>query len=358
MRPKATWLERRIPDIGRVFNAVRKADTGFHVAVPTLFRLILGERYSPTEVYNLGLLRTVPTVSVSTFMSKRQLMPLQLQVNSRSYFKYTENKLVFFQRCMEHGLATPRVFAALGNQPFDSVGLPLVQTSTELMKVMTPAAPCEFVIKPIAGSHGDGVLVLTFDGTTFQSADGTVFSADDLFSHAAQWGYAKWLLQDRLHPHQELVALSGSTFIQTARVISCIDKRGQVSIPIAWLRIIASAGVFDNFNFGTSGNIVATIDVPTGRLEHVLGPGQPGSGLGTRTHHPVTGVAFSDFTIPLMPEIRDLITRAALAFKPLRTIGWDVAITNAGPVLIEGNVTWDPLPTRQDLKAAVSSLRE
>ncbi len=58
-----------------------------------------------------------------------------------------------------------------------------------------------------------------------------------------------------------------------------------------------------------------------------------------------------------MTEVQDLVRRAALAFAPLRTIGWDVAISDAGPSLIEGNVLWDPLPTRQDLRTVVASLQ-
>ena len=48
--------------------------------------------------------------------------------------------------------------------------------------------------------------------------------------------------------------------------------------------------------------------------------------------------------------------RAARAFAPLRTIGWDVAITPDGPSLIEGNVTWDPLPTKRDLRLWLPAL--
>jgi hypothetical protein len=53
-------------------------------------------------------------------------------------------------------------------------------------------------------------------------------------------------------------------------------------------------------------------------------------------------VVFRGFAIPLWAEACALVERAALAFLPLRTIGWDVAVTPRGALLIEGNVTWDP----------------
>jgi hypothetical protein len=46
--------------------------------------------------------------------------------------------------------------------------------------------------------------------------------------------------------------------------------------------------------------------------------------------------------VPCWDAACRLVRDAATAFLPLRTIGWDVAITDGDPVLIEGNVTWDP----------------
>jgi hypothetical protein len=62
------------------------------------------------------------------------------------------------------------------------------------------------------------------------------------------------------------------------------------------------------------------------------------------------------FTIPNGQQMFEMVQHAAVCFAPLRTIGWDVAITPDGFALVEGNVTWDPLPTREDL-AAIAALQ-
>ena len=46
--------------------------------------------------------------------------------------------------------------------------------------------------------------------------------------------------------------------------------------------------------------------------------------------------------LPIGAAAKELVTSAALTFLPLRTIGWDVALTPMGPVLIEGNAWWGP----------------
>lgn len=357
IQDRILWMRRRISDFGRLFQAVRASRAGVHEAVPRCLRLVLREKYSPTELSMLGLLGSAPLIREATFVSKRQMLARQLLVNPRACFSYTENKLVFFRRCVDNGLATPRVFAALCRKPCNAGDIPVVENPSGLMGLLAPAAPCDFIFKPVAGVHGEGVRLFRYDGRIFTSPDGATHSAEDIFAHAAQSRYTNWIFQDRLRPHRDLAGLSGSDYLQTARVVSYVDHHGEARVLIAWLRIIGGASVFDNYNFGTSGNLVGTIDVASGRLEHVLAPGQPGVGLVERTHHPRTGAAFSDFTIPFMREICELVTRAARAFLPLRTIGWDVGITDAGPSLIEGNVTWDPLPTRRNLRAIAGSLQ-
>ena len=53
--------------------------------------------------------------------------------------------------------------------------------------------------------------------------------------------------------------------------------------------------------------------------------------------HPETNVAFDGFQLPWWAELRDLVTRGARAFAKLPALGWDVAIAEDGPILIETN---------------------
>ncbi len=55
------------------------------------------------------------------------------------------------------------------------------------------------------------------------------------------------------------------------------------------------------------------------------------------TVHPDTCVAFQNVSIPFLSEAIKLVKAAACEIPEVRYIGWDVAITPDGPVLIEGN---------------------
>ena len=46
------------------------------------------------------------------------------------------------------------------------------------------------------------------------------------------------------------------------------------------------------------------------------------------------------FAIPDWPAVIDLVQRAHTLFPALPTIGWDIAVTDCGPIVIEGNFNW------------------
>ena len=55
------------------------------------------------------------------------------------------------------------------------------------------------------------------------------------------------------------------------------------------------------------------------------------------TNHPDTGFASKGFVIPYWKEIVEMVQKAAAIVPQVGYVGWDVAISENGPVLIEGN---------------------
>ena len=53
--------------------------------------------------------------------------------------------------------------------------------------------------------------------------------------------------------------------------------------------------------------------------------------------HPVSKTYFNNYEIPYWEETKKLVLKAALVNQNIKVVGWDVAITKNGPVLVEGN---------------------
>jgi hypothetical protein len=55
----------------------------------------------------------------------------------------------------------------------------------------------------------------------------------------------------------------------------------------------------------------------------------------------VTKRIFGNFTIPFFDEAKELVIKTASFTPSLRLVGWDVAISENGPVMIEGNSDYE-----------------
>ncbi len=53
--------------------------------------------------------------------------------------------------------------------------------------------------------------------------------------------------------------------------------------------------------------------------------------------HPLTGKKFSDVRVKEIKEAFDMCKKAALEVPNVRYVGWDVAFSNRGPLIVEGN---------------------
>jgi hypothetical protein len=71
-----------------------------------------------------------------------------------------------------------------------------------------------------------------------------------------------------------------------------------------------------------------------------LSPGR--SRYDFRYHNVIPGTdrSFVGFKLPCWQDLKSVALRAAAAFPWARSIGWDIAISDRGPVLIEGNARW------------------
>ena len=55
------------------------------------------------------------------------------------------------------------------------------------------------------------------------------------------------------------------------------------------------------------------------------------------SEHPLTKTKIEGFQIPCFDEAKQMVVEACKLSKNIRYIGWDVAITKNGPILVEGN---------------------
>jgi hypothetical protein len=142
----------------------------------------------------------------------------------------------------------------------------------------------------------------------------------------AEGGY---LFQARLTPHPRIVDVVGDQ-ISTVRMFVLVDDQGPLLLRASW-KIPGGTTVADNF--WRTGNMLGGIDVDTGKLLRVLRRTE--TGTERVEQHPKTGTSFKDLVFPEWDRMREVVMRGAAAVPSCHFQGWDVALTDRGPVLVE-----------------------
>ena len=86
-------------------------------------------------------------------------------------------------------------------------------------------------------------------------------------------------------------------------------------------------------NMGRGGSVSGPIDIKTGKVLYDL-KDMHGKVF---SEHPTSHIKFIGFQIPMFKEAVKLVKEAAKVIPEVRQVGWDVAITEKGPAIIEGN---------------------
>ncbi|NAS32247.1 hypothetical protein GTQ40_14780 [Flavobacteriaceae bacterium R38] len=140
-----------------------------------------------------------------------------------------------------------------------------------------------------------------------------------------------FLFQECIKQHSEINVINPDT-VNSIRFNSYMDESGNSEIISAFMRFGRNGNVVDN---GSSGGFYVPVDLKKGTLEH---EGKQLMKFGGKVfyEHPDTKFNFSNFRIPFFNEACSLIYKTA-PLIPFKMLGWDIAITHEGPILIEVN---------------------
>lgn len=116
--------------------------------------------------------------------------------------------------------------------------------------------------------------------------------------------------------------------VNTLRIVSAY-KNGKTTILFRAIRIGNGKNVVDNFNHGGMYSVVNEKGI-------IKKPAIDKNGV-VYTEHPVTKTEIVGFQIPYFKEAIAMVKEAAKVVPEVGLVGFDIAITEKGPVMIEGN---------------------
>ncbi|HEX2502748.1 MAG TPA: sugar-transfer associated ATP-grasp domain-containing protein [Miltoncostaeaceae bacterium] len=281
----------------------------------------------------------------------RQLERLQEAINPPEYVPLCEDKRLFADACRRFGLPTPVLAATLERSP-DPGG-----TARDWAALLAERAPAEFVVKPVDGHRGIGVRVMARGEEGVVDHRGGPVSWAAFGAELAGDPHPAYIVQERLHPHPDLVRLTGSPALQTIRAMTLVEPDGEARVMSWGIRLAIGDQPIDSFHGGTTGNLWALMN-DDGSLATPTRIGPGGFDFVYVPRHPTTGVPIAGVVAPRWEEARELALRAARAFSALPAVGWDIAVTPDAIVLTEGNAWWsllDPDGPIHEVAAALTA---
>jgi hypothetical protein len=236
------------------------------------------------------------------------------------------NKAFFAEFCQNSNLPYP---ATLG-----IVGPSHIEIDPALLKR-------DLFIKPRNGKGAFNACGVTFVAGRYVDENGHCMTLDELITRVKDKADGDtMLIQPWLRNHPDISDLAKDSLL-AFRVVTCLNEQDEPEVVLAMLRLLCmlepdwkSDAWLADLEFGSA------IDLESGVMGLLLG-----DGFDNVPHrfarHPYTDSAIVGRKLEQWPAICELAVNAHTMLKHRVAIGWDIALTPEGPVLLEGNKSFD-----------------
>ena len=237
----------------------------------------------------------------STYLNRTNNMQICRALNNPAYYHVVDDKVEFNE-----------LFAAFLKRDW----LDMRKTSLEEFEEFCQKHE-DMMIKPLNETGGKGVEKLYVkDYSSIKELYDLILSKK------------AYLIEEVVKQHPDISKLYPYS-VNTYRILT-IKTDDQVDVIYGILRLGNNGSVVDNHH---AGGMSTPIDLETGKILY------PASDLNLTLYdeHPMTHVKLVGYQLPYWPQAKQMVREAALLIPEIRYNGWDVAVGEDGPLLIEGN---------------------
>lgn len=206
----------------------------------------------------------------------------------------------------------------------------------EVLRILKSKKVESCVVKTTESSHGDNVWVI--NNIAYQNNDAvlTRFDGEELLLSSIL-GQDALVFESVLHQTKQLSAFNESS-VNTVRFMTTLWPEGSANVIATWFKVGRAGRCVDNA--GNGGNVDAAIDVETGEIYNVV---EFNGWRQTKKieRHPDSSSLLNGVVIDNWQAIKKKVEEFQQAFPYCKAAGWDIAITDEGPVVVEVNDFWD-----------------
>lgn len=192
------------------------------------------------------------------------------------------------------------------------------------------------VIKTTESSHGDNVWVIkSFDykdsDALMTRFDGQIIKLSDVLGKEA-------LIFESVVRQTKQFASFNESSVNTVRFMTTLYPDGSAKVIATFIKIGRAGKCVDNA--GGGGNVDVCVDTETGEIKYAI-QYDGWRKIKDIEKHPDSGTQLNGVVIENWQSIKEEVIKFQQCFPYCKAAGWDIAITDNGPVAIEVNDFWD-----------------
>lgn len=257
-------------------------------------------------------------------------------LNPIKYYSLARNKYLAHKILEDAGIRTSTLYcyyqpearySDCGNNANDLCGVRSILKSQDVRSC---------VIKTTESSHGDNVWVVK--DIKYEENDALLTRFDDEVVRLSSFlGNEPLIFESFVHQTTQFASFNESS-VNTVRFMTTLWPDGSAKTIAAFIKIGRSGRCVDNA--GEGGNVDVCVDVDTGELKYAI-QYDGWRRIKDIDNHPDNGHQLNGVVIQNWHAIKEAVEHFQEAFPFCKAAGWDIAITDDGPVVIEVNDFWD-----------------
>lgn len=300
--------------IQREFNRIAKSHSKLNMAEYVRNGLHHSDRFSDAQR--------------SEYISNDLHWPITHICNHTGWQSAAEDKVIATTLLNAVDVPVPDIVGVIDQTSRVFPGIKKICTADELREVVLDNLHTGLFGKITEGMVSFGAFrIQNADNDTLTCAGMNPVPYEEFLSETV--GQNSYVLQPLLHNHPALSPYASA--LATIRMVNLL-RTDDVFCPIAVIKLPQNDNIADAF--WRPGNLACAIDPETGKITTVTR--RDGMEVTFLEDHPETA-GLMGMQLPYWQELREINSRAARTFAPIRYQSTDIAITESGPVVVELN---------------------
>lgn len=257
-------------------------------------------------------------------------------LNPIKHYSFARNKFAAHKFFENTGIRTSELFCYYDPKGAFVGSKEIASSVADVVRILKAKEVNQCVVKATEDSHGDNVVVVkeikyVENDCELRLFNGTVVMLSNVLKDQPR------IFESVIRQTDQFSSFNESS-VNTVRFMTTLYPDGSARVIATFIKIGRAGKCVDNA--GGGGNVDVCVDVETGEIKYAI-QFDGWNKIKDIEKHPDSGTQLNGVIIENWDSIKAEVVKYQQAFPWCKAAGWDIAITDDGPIVIEVNDFWD-----------------